>query len=103
VVVVVSVPVVVVVEVVSMQVLHVTGQSAAMATATIGLAHWSAWSRQGSGSGLPLQCAVVVVAVVAEVVVVVEVVQEPQRSGHLSSMIGPSSERSHMPELNAAH
>jgi len=36
-------------------------------------------------------------------VVVVEVVQEPQRSGHLSSMIGPSSERSHMPELNAAH
>jgi len=102
--VVVSVAVVfVVVDVESMQVPQVTGQSAAMATATIGFAHWSACSKHGSGSGSPLQCGVVVVAVTLVAVVVVEVVQEPQRSGHLSSMIGPSSDRLHMPALNAPH
>ena len=41
------------------------------------------------------------VAVVA--VDVVEVVHVPQRSGHRSWMIEPSSDRSHMPVLNAPH
>ena len=104
VVVIVSVAVVMVaVDVVPMQVPQVTGQSAAMVAATTGFAHWGARAKQGSGSGSPLQCGMVVVSIVLVAVVVVEVVQEPQRSGHRSWMIGPSSNRSHMPALNASH
>lgn len=95
--------VVVVVDVVSMHVPQVTGQSMAMAAATIGLAHCISWLRQGSGSGRPLQCGVVVVDVVFVVRVVVEVVHEPHKSGHLSLMSGPSSDKSHIPALKAAH
>jgi hypothetical protein len=103
VVVVVDAVVVVVVDVVSMQVPQVTGQSTAIALATIGLEHWSAWPMQAAGSGTPLQCGVVVVDVVVDVLVLVEVVHEPHKVGHFSWMSGPSSDRSHMPALKASH
>ena len=41
----------VVVDVVSMHVPHVTGQSRAIAAFTIGFLHWSAWPRQAKSSG----------------------------------------------------